>query len=592
MDKLIDRWESIDWASVQSKVLKWQQDVYFETKSGNMKKVRFLQHKIVDSFEAKLLATKRVTQDNSGKVTAGIDGMKRLPPNKRLIMAQSLKIPTKGQPLRRVWIPKPGSDEKRPLGIPIMSDRCLQALVKLAIEPEWEAKFEANSYGFRPGRNCHDAVKAVLDSTIKGSKYVLDADISKCFDRINHDALLDKTGLKGGLRAQIKSWLKAGILDADTFSESELGTPQGGVLSPLLANIALHGLEDHLKKWISDKPIKSRTGAKIKPVRRAMSIHVIRYADDFVVMHSDKDIILGAKDEVQKFLSTVGLELSASKTRLTHTLKLNPDDTVEQGFDGKVGFNFLGFTFKQFETRHRSAKATTGELLGYKTLVFPSEKSVNKYQEKLHNLVLQQGKQLNQIALIKKLNPLIRGWASYFGTSDANTTGHLVKQDYLLYLKLRKWARRVTGTSGKGSRFWSRAGNNKWTFMKDSVILLNHESYSNPITSYVKVKGENSPFDGNDSYWGKRMLNYPGLSARVKLLLKRQNGYCKWCRSPFEFGDGWEVDHIIPLTAGGRDELKNLQLLHRHCHDRKTAQDRLKKSVETPHVAAHVSSAR
>lgn len=593
MKKLIDRWESIDWASVQSKVLKWQQDVYLETKAGNMKKVRFLQHKIVDSFEAKLLATKRVTQDNSGKVTAGIDGIKHLPPNKRLIMAQSLKIPTMGQPVRRVWIPKPGTDEKRPLGIPILRDRCLQALVKLAIEPEWEAKFEENSYGFRPGRNCHDAVKAVLDSTIKGSKYVLDADLSKCFDRINHDALLDKTGLKGGLRAQIKSWLKAGILDSETFSESDMGTPQGGVISPLLANIALHGLENHLKKWISDKPIQSRTGAKIKPVRRAMSIHVIRYADDFVVLHSDKDIILGAKAEIQKFLSTVGLELSASKTRLTHTLKLNPEDTFDQGFDGKVGFNFLGFTFKQFATKHRSAKATTGELLGYKTLVFPSEKSVNKYQEKLHNLVLKQGKQLNQIALIKKLNPLIRGWASYFGTSDANTTGHLVKQDYLLYLKLRKWARRVTGTTGKGQRFWSREGTNKWTFKKDSGILLLHENYSNPITSYVKVKGEASTFDGNDSYWGKRMLNSPGLSTRVKLLLKRQNGYCKWCGSPFVFGDGWEVDHIIPLTSGGRDELRNLQLLHRHCHDKKTAQDGSNKFIKTVSKdAAHVSSVR
>jgi RNA-directed DNA polymerase len=449
-------WKNIDWALVRLNTFKWQQEIYFASSVGDVKKVRLLQHKLLASRDAKLLAVRQVTQDNTGRVTAGIDGIKRLTPPQRLALVDQLKFPTKAQPLKRVWIPKPGTTEERPLGIPTIRDRCLQALFKLALEPEWEAKFEPNSYGFRPGKNCHDAVKAIVDSTVKGSKYVLDADISKCFDRINHEYLLDKIAMKGAFRRQIRYWLESGVLNKGTFSETTQGTPQGGVISPLLANIALHGLELHLKEWISDKPIRSRTGTLIKPGRRSESIQVIRYADDFVILHKDKSIILEAQEEVISFLAPIGLELSEAKTRLCHTLELQEGDTIAEGFDGEIGFNFLGFTIKQFKSRHRSAKATTGELLGFKTLVYPSKKSVKKYQQKLHDLVSKDGKVYTQSALIKKLNPIIRGWSSYFGISDGNTTGHLVKQDYLLYLKLRRWAKRKTGTSGKGAKFWSK----------------------------------------------------------------------------------------------------------------------------------------
>lgn len=461
MNKPILGWKNIDWTFVRKRILKWQQEIYSASNLGDIKEVRRLQHKLVVSKEAKLLAVRQVTQDNTGKVTAGVDGVKRLTPPQRLALVDQLEFPTKAKPLRRIWIPKPGTTEKRPLGISTIKDRCLQALFKLALEPEWEAKFESNSYGFRPGRNCHDAVKAIVDCTVKGSKYVLDADIAKCFDRINHEHLLDKIGMKGAFRKQIRYWLESGVLDRETFAETSLGTPQGGVISPLLANIAIHGMENHLKEWISNKPIRSRTGTLVKPSRRSESIHVIRYANDFVILHKDKSIILEARDVIQNFLTPIGLELSEAKTRVSHTLELQPDDTTTEGFDGQPGLNFLGFTIKQFKTRHRSAKATTGELLGYKTLVYPSSKSVNKYQQKLQDCVLKNGKVYNQSALIKKLNPIIRGWASYFGVSDGNTTGHLNKQDYLLYLKLRRWAKRKSGTAGKGAKFWSRHKTNK-----------------------------------------------------------------------------------------------------------------------------------
>lgn len=462
MNKPIKGWNEIDWTQIRKKTFEWQQEIYLASSLNDIRKIRKLQHRLLISREAKLLAIRQVTQDNTGKVTAGIDGVKRLTPPQRLALVNQLKFPMKAKPLRRVWIPKPGtsfSKEKRPLSIPTIQDWCLQALFKLALEPEWEARFEPNSYGFRPGRNCHDAIKAIVDNIVKGSKYVIDADISKCFDKINHKYLLDKTALRGSLRKQIQYWLESGVLDG--ISDASQGTPlcKGGVISPLLANIALHGLENHLKEWISDKPIRSRTGAFVKPGRRRESIQVIRYADDFVILHRDKSIVLKAKQVVKDFLAPIGLELSEAKTRLSHTLELQNDDISMDGFDGKIGFNFLGFTIKQFKTRHRSAKATTGELLGYKTLVYPSKKTTNKYQDQIHNIVLKDGKAYNQSTLIKKLNPIIRGWSSYFGVSDGKTTGHLGKQDYLLYLKLRRWAKRNSRTSSfgrKGAKYWSK----------------------------------------------------------------------------------------------------------------------------------------
>jgi RNA-directed DNA polymerase len=197
----------------------------------------------MSSWSAKCLATRRVTQDNQGKKTSGVDGRAALEPEERLVLAHTLSLGAKPQPIRRVWIPKPGTDEQRPLGIPTIADRARQALVKLALEPEWEARFEPNSYGFRPGRSCHDAVAAIFQSIKQCPKYVLDADIAKCFERIDHGALLEKLNTFPRLRRVIKGWLEAGVLDGDRLFPTEQGTPQGGVLSPLLANVALHGLE-------------------------------------------------------------------------------------------------------------------------------------------------------------------------------------------------------------------------------------------------------------------------------------------------------------------------------------------------------------
>lgn len=571
-------WNSINWKLIQKTVFKWQQKIYSVSKVNDIKKVRILQHLVINSKYGKLLAIRRVTQDNQGKKTAGVDGVKSLNPRQRSALVSTMKILQSCSPLRRVWIPKPGKSEKRPLGIPTIKDRCMQALFKLAMEPEWEAKFEPNSYGFRPGRSAHDALCAIKNCIQKRAKYVLDADIAKCFDKINHKKLLDKIGFKGKYRKQIEYWLKAGVIDGEMLSSTEMGTPQGGVISPLLVNIALHGMETAVKNCFKDIPVYWESIAKVKPSRIRETLHFIRYADDFVVLHDNIDVILRCKETIQNFLKEIGLELSEAKTRITHTLDVKSNDINKFEFDGKTGFNFLGFTIKQFKTKHQSAHNTQGEKLLYKTLIYPSRKSINTHQDKLHKLILKDGKRLDQPKLIKKLNKIIRGWANYFGKSNANTTGHLEQQDYLLYLKLRHWAKRVKGSSKKGAKYWNRNGKRKWVFSTPDkkTSLLQHIDYAKPLgtsNGYVKVKQDLSPFDENQIYWAQRLQKSDIYPIRVQNLLKKQKGICSWCKLKFTEGDVIEVDHIVPRLHKGEDKYENLQALHHHCHDLKTRQD-------------------
>lgn len=570
-------WNTIDWKLINNQVFKWQRQIYIASKSNDIRKVRLLQNRLYNSTSAKLLAVRRITQDNQGKKTAGIDGLKEISPNKRMALASQLSFPKKASPVRRVWIPQPGKLEKRPLGIPTIHDRCLQALFKLGLEPEWEARFEPNSYGFRPGRNAHDAMITIKNCIQKRSKYVLDADIAKCFDTIDHEALLNKIGFKGKLRKQIQFWLEAGVLDQGILKKTLQGTPQGGVISPLLANIALHGLEDHLKNCFTDIPVYYASSSKISPNRVRDTLHIIRYADDFVVLHDNLEVILRCRTETQVFLSKIGLKLSHAKTRLTHTLELKETDTRELGFDGKVGFKFLGFMVKQFHTKHKSAK-NQGKNLGYKTLIYPSKESISAHQAHLHQVILKEGKSLDQKTLVKKLNPIIRGWSSYFGISHANTTGHLSKQDYLLYLKLRKWSKRIKGKASKTVNFWYKSNEKNWCFGKVGEFTLSlHTSYSLPIGTrkgYIKVISGYSYYDENRDYWAKRLMTSPRTKANVRTLLRKQEGKCNICNETFLEEDIMEIDHIIPKKLGGTDEYSNLQLLHRHCHHTKTSYDR------------------
>ncbi|MGL5074676.1 MAG: reverse transcriptase domain-containing protein, partial [Waterburya sp.] len=334
-----------------------------------------------------------------GKKTAGVDKVKSLNPKQRLELAKNLKLGNKAKPIRRVWIPKPGKDEKRPLGIPIMRDRAIQALAKSALEPEWEAKFEPNSYGFRPGRGTHDAIGAIFNQIRYKPKFVLDADIAKCFDKINHQKLLDKLNTFPVMRRQVKAWLKADTIDFKNHEKTpnHQGTPQGGVLSPLLSNIALHGMEKRIKEYAT-----TWKGSKSKNIN---SISLIRYADDFAILHENLEVIEQCQKIINDWLAEYDLEIKPEKTRIVHTLKEHNDN--------KPGFNFLGFNIRQYPVgKYQTGKNTIGEKLGFKTLIKPSDESIKRHYNDLAQIIKKYNT-ATQSALISKLNPIIRGWCNY-----------------------------------------------------------------------------------------------------------------------------------------------------------------------------------
>ena len=566
-------WKAINWRTAERYVFKLQKRIYAASRSGDVKRVRKLQKTLMRSWSNKVLSVRRVTQDNTGKKTAGVDGIKALSPAARFELVKQLKLTGKSRPTRRVWIPKPGRDEKRPLGIPTMYDRALQAVVKAAFEPEWEAVFEPNSYGFRPGRSCHDAIKQIKNCIQGEAKFVLDADIAKCFDRINHERLLQKLRIKGKVRRQVKAWLKSGVIDQGAFTATSEGTPQGGVISPLLANIALHGLEETLKQYAETLDIRYNTGRMRSYRDKRKSLSVIRYADDFVVLHKDKAVIQRCREIISDWLAGIGLELKTEKTRLTHTLY------PELSEDGKAGFDFLSHHIQQYPAgKYRSNKNAEGRILGFNTLITPSKKASKVHLEQVGRLI-RKHRSSPQAALIKDLNPVIRGWTSYFTNSDAQTVGELSKQDRLTYLKLRRWAKRRCGNISDGhTKYWTSIDGNNWVFATRSgeanpLRLLLHKEFSSSSTDYVKVKSDKSPFDGDLVYWSSRLGTHPEMPHRKAKLLKQQKGKCPWCELRFQEWDVMEVDHKVPRVLGGKDEWKNLQLLHRHCHDEKTASD-------------------
>ncbi|WP_293145148.1 group II intron reverse transcriptase/maturase [Okeania sp. SIO3I5] len=547
------KWTDINWRRVEKNVFKLQKLIYRASSRGKIRKMRKYQRLLTKSYYARLLAVRRVTQDNQGKKTAGVDGIKNLPPMQRLNLVDLLNTRyLKASPTRRVWIPKPGRDEKRPLGIPTMYDRALQALVKLGMEPEWEARFEPNSYGlFR--RSTHDAIEAIFESIKNKPKYVLDANISKCFDRINHDALLRKVG-QSPYRRLIKEWLRAGVFDNKQFSNTVEGTPQSGVISPLLANIALHGMEERLMEFAKTIDMKDYRGWQMGKRDKIKSLSLIRYADDFVILHEDIKVVLQAKTVIQEWLNQVVGELKPEKTKIAHTL--------EEYEGNKPGFDFLGFTIRQWKVK------TTKQ--GFKTLIKPSSKSIKTHYRKLAG-IFDRYKTAPTKALIAKLNPIIRGWANYFSTVVSKETYN--KLDMLLWKRLWRWAsRRHPNKSAKWVKnkyFPHCKGTRNWELNDGEYILNRHSDV--PIVRHIKVKGNKSPYDGDWTYWSSRIGKHPGVRKEVTTLLKRQKNKCAFCGLTFRPSDLVEVDHIKPRSKGGDNTLKNKQLLHRHCHDSKTA---------------------
>ncbi len=427
-----------------------------------------------------------------------------------------------------------------------MRDRATQALVKTALEPEWEAKFEPNSYGFRPGRSAHDAIEAIFNQIKHKTKYVLDADIAKCFDKINHHKLLVKLNTFPTLRRQIRAWLKADICDFEKYERipNHQGTPQGGVISPLLSNIALHGMEN-----------------RIKQVKGAS---LIRYADDFVIFHENLEKLKQCQGIISEWLAQYDLEIKPEKTKIVNT---------RHELEGnKPGFNFLGFNVRQYEVgKYQSGKNTNGKILGFKTLIRPSTESVNRHYDLLSK-ICKSHNSAPQTALIVKLNPIIRGWCNYYKTVASKKT--FSKISHLTFQRLEQWAKRRHPNKPVSwiiHKYWLTIGQDNWVFgeSKEQNLIRHHKT---AIKRHIKVKGTKSPYDGDTLYWAKRKGLHPELKATTAKMLKEQQGKCNWCGLTFLNEDLIETDHIIPKVIGGT--LKdNLQLLHKHCHDIKTKED-------------------
>lgn len=406
-----------------------------------------------------------------------------------------------------------------------------------------------------PDGSAHDAVEAIFKSVNQKAKFVLDADIAQCFDHIDHKALLNKLNTFPTLRQQIKAWLNSGVMDKGVFSDTEKGTPQGGVISPLLANIALHGFENS----ITSHGVKYRDD---KGQHRKSFPQLVRYADDFVILHESEEFIKFLRQKASEWLKGMGLELKPSKTRMCHTYE---------------GFNFLGFNIRQYRVGvYRAAtigrKGMEALNLGFITIIKPTNEAVKRHLDKVGQII-DKHHNAPQEALISRLNPVIRGWCNYYAPVVSKET--FSKCDQLAYQKLLAWAkRRCTKTNAHStvSNYWRTVDEDNWTFATSgSIALVKHSS--TPIVRHTKVQGARSPFDGDLVYWGKPMSNHPELPSRVATLLKKQAGKCGLCELNFRYGDLWEVDHVIRTSRGGKDECINWQLLHRHCHDLKTATD-------------------
>jgi RNA-directed DNA polymerase len=542
-------WDIIDWRRAHRIVRNLRARIFRATRAGEVKKARSLQKLMLRSYSNIFLSVRRVTQTNAGKRTPGVDNILVKTPRARGEMVDRLSTfqPWRSKPVRRVYILK-SNGKQRPLGIPTIQDRCLQAMVKNALEPEWEARFEGSSYGFRPGRGCQDAIAKIylLCRPHKRKKWILDTDIQGAYDNIDHGFLLKTIGQAPG-RELVRQWLKAGVMEERVFHETPLGTPQGGVISPLLLNIALHGMEAALG-------VRLDTKGRIEG-RRA----VVRYADDEVVCCESQKDAQCVKEDFADWLAERGLFLSEEKTRIVHLTE---------------GFDFLGFTI-----RHFPSPQTTRT--GYKLLIRPSKKAVNALRQKLREAWRELKGHSIQVVLWR-LNPIIRGWANYYRTVVSTRTFSYL--DHWMYRRALRYARRTHPNKSKKwlqRRYWGQLNPEKgdrWVFGDKRPdkhgrfhYLLKFSWFK--IVRHILVKGTSSPDDASlrEYWWARRKVNVRHLSANDVDLANDQDWACPLCGEALINGELLERHHIIARADGGSAVRGNRVLVHLYCHQQATA---------------------
>ena len=525
-------WHAIDWAAVHGTVRRLQVRIEKAAQAGKWHKVRSLQRLLIHSFSARALAVRRVTE-NRGKNTPGVDGeVWDTPAKKARAIERLINRRLAAQPLRRMYIPK-ANGKLRPLGIPTMLDRACQALHLLGLDPVAEVLGDPNSYGFRRERATADAIEqCFLILARKGSsQWILEADIEACFDRLSHDWLLDHIPMH---KATLRKWLKAGYMEKYALHPTPEGSPQGGPISPVLANMALDGLEELLNKHFPSRHHK---------------VYLVRYADDFIVTAAERATLEEILPRIEEFLAERGLRLSPTKTTITH---------INDGFD------FLGQTVRKYNG---------------KLLITPARKKQKALLDKVRTLIKTDGRSLSAIGLITRLNPIIRGWANYHR--------HVVSKrifadiDHQIYLALWQWAKR---RHRKKSSAWihrtymrppgaQKATFQAWTTDKhgEKRLVTIFEASRVAIRRHVKVRAAANPYDPAwELYFEQRQVNKTRGETRhrpdIFTLLRLQEGRCPVCDQPITLETGWHNHHIRWRVFGGGDELENRILLHPTCH--------------------------
>ena len=533
-------WHFIDWSEVTRTVKSLQVRIAKAVENKKWRKVKSLQWLVNHSLAAKLLSVKRVTE-NASKRTSGIDGVTWTRAAEKSTAALNLRLKGyKPKAVRRIYIPKPNG-KKRPLGIPTMHDRAMQALLLLGLDPVSESTADPNSYGFRPHRSCADAIARTFDMLAKRNspQWILEGDIKGCFDNISHSWILENIPLH---YKTLEQWLEAGYIEKQKLFPTTSGTPQGSIISPTLANMVLDGLEYHIDTACRIKHY-GKTNRRINPHH----IHFIRYADDFIVTGDSpnylNDKVLPA---IKDFLKPRGLELSDEKTHITH---------IEQGFD------FLGQNVRKYKG---------------KLLIKPSKKNIHTFLDKVHKVVKNLSN-VRTIHLIEKLTPMIRGWALYHHHIVAKETFSFI--DHTITMMLWRWAKRRHAHKKNKmwikKRYFTRIKGKDWVLFdtaeesNEKVHLFQASSIA--IKRHVKIDSKANPYAPQyEPYFEKRtdekMAQKFARRQLLNYLYSRQNGRCAYCGESINPQTGWDTHHIQQRHLGGKNSDDNLVLLHPNCH--------------------------